>query len=162
MAAWKKYSDTISGGVLLLFSIFYLYQAYTIKVLSRDFFNSSLFPKILGVGLAVLSVIQILDSLKKIKLSASEHEPETGVGKAGVLRIVSTLIALAIYIFFLKSAGFLIMTILYVFAQILILTPRHKQKIWLIALLSVVFSAIVYGVFLYGFQLMLPRGILNF
>lgn len=64
----------------------------------------------------------------------------------------------------ISSVGFVISSIVYLFVQILILTPKEKRipkGIALYAVLSVVFCAVVYVIFRFGLNVMLPAGILG-
>jgi len=157
-----KYREVISG--LFMFGVggFYFCNAFFIKKFSKAFFNASMFPKMLGIALMLLSLVQIGIGVKKILADSGADASTKTLGKTGMLRISLTLVALFIYLAGLREIGFLIMTCFYVFVQILILTPRERLRLPLAILLSTVFPAVVYLIFVYGFQLMLPRGILNF
>ena len=163
MPSLNKYKEVVSGIFMLTVSVFYLVNAFKIKILSRAVFNASMFPKILGVSLAVLSIAQIVGAIMKMRKTApaAEGVRATGISRAGKLRVAATLVALIIYLAFMRKVGFLIMTVFYVLAQILILTPRGKLSIPLLLILSIVFPAAVYLLFVYGFQLLLPMGLLD-
>ena len=163
MSFLNRYKEIISGLFMLTISAFYLLNAFKIKILSRVFFNASMFPKILGIALAILAIGQIVNAVAKLRKEARANGGQSsGISRAGKIRVAATLVALVIYLAFMRDLGFLIMTAFYVFAQILILTPRGKLSIPLLLILSTVFPAAVYLLFVYGFQLLLPRGVLNF
>ena len=78
--------------------------------------------------------------------------------------VLATIAAFTVYVFVLSSVGFVISSIVYLFVQILILTPKEKRTpkgIALYAVLSVVFCAVVYVIFRFGLNVMLPAGILG-
>lgn len=162
----KKYREIISGCVLLCVSLFYLYHSFFIKIMKKKvFYNSAMFPKMLGIALAVLSICQIVNAVIKFRRERAAGQPETSapaISRSGAIRIAATLIALVIYLAGMRQIGFLIMTCFYVCIQTLILAPKGKLSIPLLLVLSTVFPAAVYFLFVYGFQLMLPKGFLTF
>lgn len=167
LLTFKKYKNTISSIFLLMFSIGYFYSATTIKTLSQEVINSQFLPKIIAIALALLSISEIISSLKsqkssQITQSEDEIEVQNTLNKSSIISVVSTLIFLSIYIVLLKPIGFLISTIGYTFIQIMILTPIDKRNILFSIILSVASSAIIYFIFVYVLNLMLPKGILNF
>ena len=59
------------------------------------------------------------------------------------------------------TLGFMISSVLFLIATMLLLTPAEKRNIPLILILSVVVSVGVYYLFVYGLDMVLPRGILG-
>lgn len=166
---WKKYRELISGVAFLIFSVAYYLNASTIKVLSPNsgnYINGQFFPKLMAVFMGIVSICQIYGGIKlnggKSKTDAAPGAQGASLDRAGVMRILATLISLAVYVALIKTAGFLLMTILYVFAQTFILIPREKRNLPFMVILDIVFSVAVYFIFVHGFQLMLPRGPLPF
>jgi putative tricarboxylic transport membrane protein len=68
---------------------------------------------------------------------------------------------LVLYIALLPIIGFLITTVVYLFAQMYLLADKKERKIPLFLVTSVVTSVFVYFVFKSVFFLMLPAGILG-
>ena len=165
LANWQKYRELTAGVVFLVFSVAYYHNATTIRILSRHFFNAQFLPRLLGAAMIILSIAQIIYGIKMLNKSqplSGEASGEIAVksGQGGNIRILATIVILAIYIALLRQVGFLIMTMAYVFLQTLVLTPKEKRSILFITILSVVFSISVYLMFVRGFQLMLPRGMI--
>ena len=50
------------------------------------------------------------------------------------------------------------MTVAYLFLQILTLSGKENRKLWKIALIDVAFTLVIYLLFRYAFQMMLPAG----
>ena len=76
--------------------------------------------------------------------------------------VIASFIALAVYYGLMETVGFVIMTIIYTFVQILILTPREK---WSKNYLPAAVTAIIAGVLLYyifkiQLSVLLPSGVL--
>jgi putative tricarboxylic transport membrane protein len=75
---------------------------------------------------------------------------------------VLTFALIGIYSALLPSVGFTIMSALYIFAQILILTPQERRS-WLPALAVGFFFAVVIDfIFVKLIGVLLPKGILGF
>ncbi|MDR1536323.1 MAG: tripartite tricarboxylate transporter TctB family protein [Planctomycetota bacterium] len=163
MQLMARYRDIVSGLFMLGVGGFYFYYAFFIKKFSKAFFNASMFPMILGIALIILSLAQIGYAARNIFAGSNRKDAEAArPGTPGIFRVVLTLAALFIYLLGLRDLGFLIMTCFYVLIQILILTPKGKLSLPIALVLATVFPGAVYAIFVHGFQLMLPRGILNF
>ena len=166
LASWQKYKELTAGIVFLMFSVAYYYNATTIRILVRYFYNAQWLPRLLAITMIVLSLVQIIYGVKALnqhRARQSETGGEDGEAAAksirsGNIRILATIAVIAIYIAFLRQVGFLVMTMVYVFLQTLVLTPKEKRSILFIAVLSIVFSFAIHLMFVHGFQLMLPRG----
>ena len=77
--------------------------------------------------------------------------------------VVASFIALTLYVGLMGLVGFAPMTILYVFVQIMILTPKDKwKKIMVPAIITAVISGVVlFYIFRYLLNMLLPVGILS-
>ena len=76
----------------------------------------------------------------------------------------ATIAAFTVYVFVIEPAGFLLSSIVYLFAQITILAPKEKRGIKgiiLFAVIAVVVCVAVYFIFRFGLNVMLPAGILG-
>lgn len=158
MGNLNRFKDVGSGVAFFLLSVAIFINADSIRVFapnSGNYINAQFFPKLIAGLLGVISVAQIIAGVRLLFRSDIPEEP--AMGREGWFRIVSTLGLLVIYVALLTSMGFLIMTILYVFFQTLILTPRESWRIPFIVGLSTVFSTLVYLMFTQVFSLILPR-----
>lgn len=97
---------------------------------------------------------------KDIRKGAEVVQEELAL-KTDYRRVLLSLVLLAASIFLLEYVGFLIIGAVYLFLQILILSPKEKRKPIRYALLSIVISAAVYLLFVRAFHVMLPNGILK-
>ncbi len=61
----------------------------------------------------------------------------------------------------MEKVGFLISSIVYLFAQMVILAPKEKRNFLLLAVIAVVFNIVVYFIFRNALNVMLPKGILG-
>ena len=157
--SFKKCRDLIFGSVMLAFSGFYLFFAQQIKTkpkLTPSYASDRIMPTILGILLAILSVILIVQGIKKLKAPAEEGGKK--MDRADAMAVVLTFAVIIGYIICMSFLGFCLSTIIYLFLQMIILAPADKRNYLLFAIVAVVFTALVFVAFRVGLQQLLPRG----
>lgn len=163
-------SDLITGIIAAAFSVFYLSQTTTIKIFggATGGVNARTVPEIWGSCLLILSIILIVRSIYGMaKAKKNPTLPEQGNFIKNLIdkREVAYTFALLIgYAALMKPVGFIITSIIYVFLQILILTPikkRSRKVMGIAAVMAVTFSTVLYYVFTKYFMVLLPPGILK-
>ncbi|MGI5174173.1 tripartite tricarboxylate transporter TctB family protein [Treponema sp. OMZ 840] len=163
---FNKYKDTITALIIISFASVYYYLSYHIKILEDKFINSTFFPRLLAFFLILLNVCLIIKDLtKKNNKDQTVKANESQVDRGGKIRIVLTISILILYIALIRFIGFPLMTALYIFCQILILTPRKEysvKRIGIFLFISILSTLILYLTFTRFFTLVLPNGILNF
>ena len=160
--SFKKCKDLILGVVMLLFSGFYLYYAQQIKTrpkLTPAYASAQIMPKLLGILLAVLSVLCIIQGIKKVR-TADEGEKKKA-DKGDIMAVTLTFAVIIGYTLILPTLGFCLSTAIYLFLQMNILAPKEKRNYVLFAVVAVVFTAFVFVAFRVGLQQLLPRGIIE-
>jgi len=117
-----------------------------------------------GSGFVPKFVAAVLMSLSGLLIALALYRKDAATTKVGedIRGGMSTIMALAAYVLLFDKLGFLISTALYLFAQITILSDEKNRKLPLFGVVSVVTPIIVYFLFVKGFGLMLPSGILPF
>ena len=160
---FRKYRDLGFGIAALLFSAFYLMNAAQIKTrpkLTPSYASAQIMPTLLGVILAVLSIVCIIQGIRRMK-APDEAEETKKKGKGDLMAVVLTFAVIIGYILVMPTLGFILSTILYLFLQMLILAPAEKRNYVLFAIVAVVFTALVFVAFRVGLQQLLPRGIIE-
>lgn len=160
---FKKCKDLILGVVMLLFSGFYLFNAQQIKTrpkLTPSYASARIVPTLLGILLAALSVLCIIQGVKKLR------QPDDGVSaqkadKGDVIAVALTFAVIIGYTMILQPLGFCLATMIYLFLQMNILAPTAKRNYLLFAIVSIVFTFFVFFAFRVGLQQLLPRGIIE-
>lgn len=167
------------GLFFLAFSILYLFGASGISTFS-PFGNRGLdsrsIPQTIGILACVLSVLHMVLTRLKMKRriagdsslqsdggqACMDGAPANGGRKRGFLLFLS-LLFLVLYSVLLQRLGFILSTILYLLATIILLTPREKvrRSLPLVAGFSVVVPVLIYIVFTKYLTLFLPKGILG-
>lgn len=167
----KQYKlDIIPGIVIALFSIAYLAMVpgiATFTGLGSTPLTNHFVPYLWGGALLVLSLWIIVRGLRKRKkyLAEGGKIEKTSIKDALIEKreVVASFIALTLYVALMGPVGFVITTIVYVFAQILILTPREKWKKSYVpaAITAVVTGILLFYIFRYLLNVLLPVGILK-
>lgn len=163
----KKYSDVISGAILFILSTAYYVMALDIKQFNAGqtgIVTSDFMPKIYGAAVMLLSALLIVRGIRNIKKAAGlEDEVETGGRKFFVqLETLLVFLLLIVYVALLPTAGFIIMSILFVMGLSCLLLPKEKHgpKTYLAILaVATVFTVAITLIFVKGFSLTLPMGI---
>lgn len=161
--------DLLTGIVAAAFSAFYLMQTSGIKVFggATAGVTAQTVPRLWGVAMLVLSILLILRSILAMR-KKSEQDEEESLGFLARLKerreVVCTFCLLILYAALMKLVGFIIMSILYVYLQVWVLTPpekRTKRMHTIAGGLAVFFSVSLYFVFTKYLMVMLPPGILK-
>ena len=161
--------DLLTGIVAAAFSAFYPMQTSGIKVFggATAGVTAQTVPRLWGVAMLALSILLILRSILAMR-KKSEQDEEESLGFLARLKerreVVCTFGLLILYAALMKPVGFIIMSIIYVYLQVWVLTPPEKRtkKMHTIAGgLAVFFSVSLYFVFTKYLMVMLPPGILK-
>ena len=163
--SFKKYRDIILGVLMLAFSGFYLTVADGIKTrpkLTPAYASAQIVPKLLGVLLAVLAVLCIIEGVYKMKkYGTTMTNAKKGEGKGDAFAVIATFALMITYALVLPTVGFCLSTMVYLFLQISLLAPAAKRNTKLFAIVAVAFTMFVFFAFRVGLQMLLPRGVIE-
>ena len=167
----KQYNlDIIPGIVIALFSIAYMSMIPSIKAfdgLGATPLTNHFVPYLWGGSLLVLGLWITVRGFGKRKkyLSEGGRVEKVSLKDAAMenWEVISIFIALTLYVGLMGSVGFVITTIVYVFVQILLLTPKAKwSKTYVPAGITAVISGCaLFYIFKYLLNVLLPVGILS-
>ena len=143
----KMRRDTVTGIAGLLGCAFFLSAAQSIKQPAK------LLPY---VAIALISMSSIALIIKGIKERAKEEKPY--FPKGGALKITKSYLLLIVYAFAMTWLGFLMTTPFAAFALIYDLKGVSKVKPVAAVIISVLVTAGLYAMFVFGFQVKLPAG----
>lgn len=171
-----KIKNIISSiGFLALGAFFYM-QSTGIKIIMKKDLGSGFFPKVIGVSMVVMALVELFltvsnkkneevnGSLERIEEKAEQKEPaaeaaaEADTDRKG---LILTIVAMCCYAVLFDGLGFILSTILYLFAQITILSTEKNRNYPLFVGISVAASFIIYGIFVYLIGMPLPTGLLD-
>ena len=116
-----------------------------------DPLGPGLYVMAVSIGLMVIGVLHLVYNYRK--LSAVEEVP---VDRKMRIRMISSILTCAIYIFLMSIVGYLLATLVYFLMEFRV----EGVKSWrLVVVLSLVLSAAYYVIFVQLCEMMFPRGI---
>lgn len=157
----KKYGDIIVGVFFMLLSAAMMVMAKMLPKSTVMDIGPDFMPMCIGVMTFVLAAALVLLNIKNMKIYVAQAEAE-GPEKADYKRVLTSFIIILVYVFVLKSVGFIISTLVYLPVQIFILAPeerRGKKDVIQLLITDVLFTFVVFFLFRYGFKIVLPAGI---
>jgi putative tricarboxylic transport membrane protein len=151
--------DVVAGGAMFVFAIAYLVAAFAIP--ESSFENTPVGPKAvpiaIGVALAAASLALAIRGFvwgRSSRDAASGDEaPPQDLRKLGVVALM-----LLGYILIFVPLGYAMSTFLFMLAVTTYLDREHWMRNLVYA---VVFSVVVYSIFVYVFGVQLPAGVLG-
>lgn len=170
--------DIVFGLIsILIFSVFFIssfslvFGIDTNTVIGADFFPQLFCGVGMGVGaLLVLTNAYKLYRIRRLEKEKTAETAEADDGKradravnlkqygkvAGCIGLMFALILMINYL------GFIVGSCIYIFVQVMYLSPPEKRKsrkyILLIALVSIVLPVLLFVAFRYGFGILVPAG----
>ncbi|PMC35945.1 tripartite tricarboxylate transporter TctB family protein [Bacillus sp. UMB0899] len=169
MARMNK--DIFASAFFIVFSIVMYIASNSIIKLTVSKVGADFVPKLVAIGMLILSIFYLINSVKQQIRSKKELNSQTSVNKEeevveekkkiSPLSVLGTVGLLALYITLLPYLGFLIMTTVYLFFQMYLLAAKTERNIPIFIVISIITSVFIYYIFKYVFHLMLPAGILG-
>ena len=162
----KHKANLICGLVYMGIAIAVALYAQTIPVgtLNFDGVNSRTFPLICAAAVALLAgclIWQGIHGMRKAPKPTTEELAAEKESRKKLIDVVLTIALVALNIWLLKPAGYLIVTPIFLFSLIMLVTPKDVRKPVKFAIISIVTAVATYLVFRYVFSVQLPMGILG-
>lgn len=151
----EKKKGIIVSVIFLAFSLVLVIFARQLKPMMQNDVGSGFFPTVIGVAMCAISVFRLILALREKEGEAKKSGDDIKGG-------LETLILVGAYCIVFSSVGFIISTIVYLFLQILILTPAEKRSIPVTIAISVIAPFVIYGLFVYLINTPLPKGLFGF
>ena len=149
----KMRRDTVTGIVGLLGCAFFLSATQSIKQPAKLLEpGPRLLPYVAIVLIAMSSIALIIKGIKE-RAKEKPYFP-----KGGALKITKSYLLLIVYAFAMTWLGFLMTTPFATFALIYDLKGVSKVKPVAAVIISVLVTAGLYAMFVFGFQVKLPAG----
>jgi len=143
---------------LIIGAVMYVYANISdFPIRSKGDVGSAYVPKLVCILIICLSIIKIIMILRDKTIANTKGNYEDTNFKKG-LAVIGILAA---YCVLLKIVGFPVLTPLMLFGEMSLMAPLEKRKYISFAFISAATTLIVFVVFYYGFNLMLPTGIVK-
>jgi putative tricarboxylic transport membrane protein len=151
--------DVVAGGFMFVFAVAYLAAAFAIP--ESSFENAPVGPKAvpiaIGVALAVASLALAIRGFLKGG-SVRDTAPGADIPPQDLRKLGVVALLLLAYILIFVPLGYALSTFLFMLAATTYLDHEH----WIRNLVyAVVFSVVVYSIFVFVFGVQLPAGILG-
>lgn len=172
-----RVKDLIAAIALLIFSIVMYIGTNNLQMLTDTQIGSDFAPRLIAIGLFILSTILLVQVLIDFIKASKKYEPEEveelveqkkieEVGEEGAkvpdktryTNASLTMILIAAYVFIMPVVGFLIGTVVYLMVQFCLLGEKKYWNIPLFIGLSIIVPIVIYYTFRVGFELRLPQG----
>ena len=149
----EKTKGIITSILFLAFSIVMIVFARQYKPMMQNDLGSGFFPMVVGIAMAALSVLRLILAIREKKGEKSGDDLMGGL---------ATTILIGGYCIAFNPVGFIISTMVYLFLQILVLTPKEKRSWPITIAISVIAPIAFYVLFVYAINTPLPKGLLSF
>lgn len=157
MDSYKR-NELIAGLAMLGAGIAYL--VLTMNLPRRGTVDAAFVPWVLAVALCLLGALQLWVWRKLPDKSAEPLEKPEAIDYPTVIKSMALVL---LYTALMQPLGFVITTVLYLYAQFIVLTPAdEKVKHLQYVLIAVVSAVLIFYIFRHGFDLLLPVGLLDF
>ena len=157
-------AEGVFDVLLLAFSAVMFRYSYFIRGLSSatDKAGPSLMPKLVFGAMTVLSLILCLGFVSKWKrFSAQAKSGAPAAGESALWRCVISIGGIAMFVALVNKLGFWLSSMMYLYLEIMLLSPKGRKRPLLWLILTVVFCSAVYYLFRYQVHVKLPKGILG-
>ena len=151
----EKTKGIITSILFLAFSVVMIVFARQYKPMMKNDLGSGFFPMVVGIAMAALSVLRLILALREKKGEVKKSGDDLMGGLATIILIGGYCIAF-------NPIGFIISTMVYLFLQILVLTPKEKRSWPITIAISVIAPIAFYVLFVYAINTPLPKGLLSF
>lgn len=162
----KKYTNQITGLVVMVLGIAYYIQSFSIRItrVGGDY-NSRMFPQLIAIVCVFMGLLLALRNVRSIfRRNESMQNVQSGSNNKETLwarnkKVIFIFLISFAYVGLMMIFGYLVTTPIFMFAFIGILTPKAvRHRFVFNAILSLVSTLLFYLMFRYGFTMILPRG----
>jgi putative tricarboxylic transport membrane protein len=162
------YKDIILGIAVSILAAAYFIGSFFIelRVLSTGI-TAATIPRLLGVCEFVLGILLAMRGIFSYRLyirtQQFKDEEKEKPEKQNFSAVLETSVLLIFYVVAFKPLGFIVSSMIFMFLEMIVVCPSNEKRDYrLFAIVSAATAFIVYFLFRYGFDQMLPTGIMEF
>lgn len=158
-----RFRDLIGGVFFLAFSIFLYVTSYQIRLTKADPIGPQFFPRMVALLMGTLALISIVRSLLRLREQAGTAGSAPKKPFAAVA-FLGTCVLLVAYMLLIDKVGFIPLSIVYLYLQILLVSPPEelaKKNLLINGVVAVLVPVTLYYLFYHAFGIFLPAGILE-
>ena len=154
----NKQRNILTSVIFLVLGAFFLVQSLAVPHKIESDVGSGYVPAFICICILVTAAAKLIITLVRHDPFADEKEKSLGSTKGGVVTI---LIILA-YVLLFEPLGFIVSSILFLFALINWFANSENRNLILFAIVSIVLPIAVAALFTYVIKMPLPRGLIGF
>ena len=154
----NKQRDISCSVIFLLFGAGMMYLSFGVKRMIQSDVGSGFVPRFVAACIIIAALAKLVLTLMNKSTSANKKESKESdlVGGLGTVGLM------AAYVFCFESVGFLLSSMVYLFAQILLMSTKENRKPILFAAIAILLPLAVDILFVFIIKMPLPKGILGF
>ncbi|WP_339115521.1 tripartite tricarboxylate transporter TctB family protein [Thioclava sp. GXIMD2076] len=165
-----RYHNALTGGAMILLGIGLYLSSLDIMEFGRSAVGADFMPKLCAVLLVALGALLLLGDVRRPKAAPFRPRPIEGDAPTpkedrpligGGLAVIVSLVLMLAYVAALPVLGYILCSALYIFVQILIISPFRRARLPLYLGISVAVAAGSYALFVLVFQVTIPAGLLG-
>lgn len=161
-----RYRDIITGIAVIVISMVLFVLSFHLRDFAAVRLGPEFVPRLTAVVFGILGVILLVQGIINLRTFGGTIQEETRKERAagdGETRhaVLKSFLLLCGYIYLLDAVGFIIMTTLYLFVQMILLSAVADRRYMVFAVVSVLTSVSAYYLFVAYFRVMIPAGILG-
>jgi len=148
------------GKKEIILSIFFMIISMTIYVLTYQFpkqtvaLSPKVFSQIVSVGLFILSLVLLIQGVTGVKKESEQKKVKLALNNIFLLKMLTMIILAFFYIRVLPLTGYKIATPLFLAGSMLLF---NEKRWFMIVIVSIVATALLYILFRIVFKIPLPR-----
>ncbi len=156
----KRNNDIIAGVAFFAFAgLLYIAAGFMpTRTGGIAALNTGFYPRVLAILLAVLSILMVVEAVRK-QSNDEKVESWWKTGSSFVLFLI-TLALLVLYPFVMKYLGFATASFFFITTLTWLLSEKGHRKPWLIGVVSLGLTVLIYVVFKMVLSIPFPIGIL--
>ena len=148
------------GKKEIILSIFFMIISMTVYVLTHQFpkqtvaLSPKVFPQFVSVGLFILSLVLLIQGVTGVKKESEQKKVKLALNNIFLLKMLTMIILAFFYIRVLPLTGYKIATPLFLAGSMLLF---NEKRWFMIVIVSIVATALLYILFRIVFKIPLPR-----
>ena len=159
-----KYRDLIGGVFFLAFAVFIYALSYQIHMTQADPIGPQFLPRLVALFMGALALFSVVRSVLRLRKTDSATPATTPKKGGDNVALLLTAVLLVAYTLLIEKVGFIILSTIYLYLQILLISPKEelqKRNLVINAIVAIIVPIALYYLFYHAFGIFLPAGLLE-
>lgn len=154
----NKVRNLVCSIIMLAFGVFMYVNALSIPHKIKTDVGSGYVPKFIAICIIVVAAAKLIITLTKKSPSDNVKAANDNDNIGGLV----TIGLMVLYMLVFEKIGFIVSSIIYLFATIMLFSNKDNRKPILFAIISVVIPVAIDLLFVYVIKMPLPKGVFGF